>query len=109
MRNSRYRLLKLVSTLTVGTTIGLGGGLARMQIPLDEPQVSDDILTLEGSVKSQLKLCSEDKPMAMSELAAALGNVDRNRLNDALLDLLFHKSIQEVYDGSFCLVRGGGP
>ena len=105
MRRGRYRMLKLVSMLTVGTTIGLGTGLAKIKIPLDEPPVSKDILTLEESARSQLKDCSEDKPITLSELAVALGNPDGDKLNDALLHLLWKDGIKEVDDGSFCLVR----
>lgn len=112
MRNSRYLVVRLVSTMTVGTTMGLSGGLAALQIPLERPvaePIPENILAIEDLIKKALKACSEDKPITMSELSAGLENLDSGLLNTALLDLLWLKSIEEVDEGSFCLKRGGGP
>jgi hypothetical protein len=110
MKSSRGHLIKLIGSLTVGTTIGIGSGVAGMQIPLERPiaePIPEDILAIEETFKDALKAHSEDRCMTIAELRALVENQTSDRVNIAILDLLWLKSIQEVDEGSFCLVKGG--
>lgn len=110
MLKPKQRMLKLLSTVTVGTTVTLGSWSAFSQIPIDRPvsePVPSDILEIETLVKTALANSSEDKPIAVSQIKAGLASVDADRLNIALLDLQWLGKIEQVDDESYCLIRSG--
>jgi hypothetical protein len=110
MNSSRGRLIKLIGSLTVGTTIGIGSSVAGIQIPLERPvaePISEELLAMEETFKDALKAQSEDRCMTTTELSILAGNKSSDLVNTAILDLLWLQSIEEVDEGSFCLVKSG--
>jgi hypothetical protein len=94
----------------VGTTVGVGSSVAGVQIPLERPvaePISEELLAVEERFKEALKAHSEDQCMTVAELSALAGNKSSDLVNTAILDLLWLRKIEEVGDGSFCLIIGG--
>ena len=115
MANTRRTVLALVGSISIGTFASWSTvAQTKIQIPIDPPvarPLSADMAQIETSIMQVISGLSEDQPRTMSEIMASarsLQNVPHDKMELAIVDLLWNNKIEEVDEGKFRLHRSHG-
>jgi hypothetical protein len=110
----RRRFLALVSAITIGSVPLIEkSASAKVVIPLDPPvdeSLAEEYGKIEGLIVAALKEKSEDQPVSLNDIVASnskFKGIPKEKVNLAVVDLLWRGEIEEVNDGTFRMVRSG--